>query len=87
MKKVASILIIIFIFPSLLLAKGEYPEKWDQEKWCEKAQGQVKEVLPDVTRCDCMTDKPFTKSSRSQSPNLCSFDIAFSGTYSKLITG
>ncbi len=54
--KVASILIIIFIFPSLLLAKREHPEKWYQEKWCEAQKGRVEVVLPDGTRCDCVTD-------------------------------
>ncbi len=56
MVKVALILIIIFIFPSLVLAKREHPEKWYQEKWCEAHKGQVEVVLPDKTRCDCVTD-------------------------------
>ena len=54
--KVALILIIVFVFPSLLLAKREHPEKWYQEKWCEAHKGQVEVVLPDGTRCDCLTD-------------------------------
>jgi hypothetical protein len=54
--KITLILIIIFIFPSLLLAKREHPEKWYQQKWCEAHQGRLEVVLPDGTRCDCVTD-------------------------------
>ena len=54
--KITLILIIMFIFPSLLLAKREHPEKWYQEKWCQAHGGQVEVVLPDGTRCDCLTD-------------------------------
>ena len=54
--KAAVILIIIVLFPSLLLAKREHPEKWYQQKWCEAHRGQVEVVLPDGTRCDCVTD-------------------------------
>jgi hypothetical protein len=46
---------ILFLFPSLLLAKQEHPEKWYQEKWCEAHEGQVEVALPDGTRCDCVT--------------------------------
>ena len=56
MKKTALIIIITIIFPSLLLAKREHPEKWYQEKWCQAHGGQVEVVLPDGTRCDCLTD-------------------------------
>ncbi len=56
MVKVASIFIIIFVFPALLLAKREHPEKWYQERWCKQNNGQIEVVLPDRTRCDCVTD-------------------------------
>ncbi len=56
MKKIALIFITIFLFPLLLFAKREHPEKWYQEKWCEAYKGQVEVVLPDGTRCDCVTD-------------------------------
>jgi hypothetical protein len=56
MVKVSSILIIIFIFPSLLFAKREHPEKWYQERWCREQGGQIEVVLSDQTRCDCVTD-------------------------------
>jgi hypothetical protein len=51
-----SLFIIIFLFPSLLLAKRENPEKWYQERWCREHGGQIEVVLPDKTRCDCVTD-------------------------------
>jgi hypothetical protein len=45
-----------FIFPAPLMAKREHPEKWYQQRWCEAQKGQVEVVLPDGTRCDCVTD-------------------------------
>jgi hypothetical protein len=48
--------ILFFLSSSLLLAKREHPEKWYQEEWCEAHKGQVEVVLPDGTRCDCVTD-------------------------------
>ena len=54
--KVVLILSIIFIFPTTLLAKREHPEKWYQQIWCEAQKGRVEVVLPDGTRCDCVTD-------------------------------
>jgi hypothetical protein len=56
MKKTAIIIIILLIFPALVLAKRDHPEKWYQHKWCEEHEGQVEVVLPDGTRCDCVTD-------------------------------
>ena len=41
---------------SLLLAKREHPEKWYQKRWCREQGGQMEVVLPDKTRCDCVTD-------------------------------
>ena len=54
--RIFTIFIIIFLFPSQLLAKRERPERWYQEKWCEVHKGQVEVVLPDGTRCDCVTE-------------------------------
>ena len=54
--RISTIFIIIFLFPSQLLAKREHPEKWYQQKWCEAHKGQVEVVLPDGTRCDCLMD-------------------------------
>ena len=33
-----------------------FTEKWYQERWCRERGGQVEVVLPDNTRCDCVTD-------------------------------
>jgi hypothetical protein len=54
--KIALIITMLFMLPSQLLAKREHPEKWYQKKWCEAHNGQVEVVLPDGTRCDCVTD-------------------------------
>jgi hypothetical protein len=50
------IIFIMFMFPASALAKREHPEKWYQEKWCKSRNGQVEVVLPDGTRCDCITE-------------------------------
>ncbi len=50
------ILLIILVFPASALGKREHPEKWYQQKWCEAQKGRVEVVLPDGTRCDCLTD-------------------------------
>ena len=47
MKEIGFILIILLLFPSLLLAKREHPERWYQEQWCEAHSGQIEVVLPD----------------------------------------
>jgi hypothetical protein len=56
MVKVVLIVIIIFLFAPMLLAKREHPEKWYQERWCREQGGQIEVVLADRTRCDCVTD-------------------------------
>ena len=48
--------IIVLVFPAAILAKREHPERWYQQKWCEAHKGQVEVVLPDGTRCDCVTE-------------------------------
>ncbi len=50
------VLLIVLVLPAFVLAKREHPEKWYQQKWCEAQKGQVEVVLPDGTRCDCVTD-------------------------------
>ena len=50
------IIILLFVLPSLVLAKREHPERWYQERWCREQGGQVEVVLPDNKRCDCVTD-------------------------------
>lgn len=36
-------------------AGHEHPERWYQARWCEAQHGQMEYVLPDRTRCDCLT--------------------------------
>ncbi len=55
MKKIALILVLICLIPSLLLAKRDHPEKWYQQIWCGVHNGRVEVALPDGTRCDCVT--------------------------------
>ena len=50
------VLLIILVLPASVLGKREHPEKWYQLKWCEEQKGQAEVVLPDGTRCDCVTD-------------------------------
>jgi hypothetical protein len=40
----------------MALAKREHLERWYQEQWCKAHEGQVEVVLPDGTRCDCLTN-------------------------------
>lgn len=55
MKKTTIILLICLCLPlSAQGAKRRLPEKSYQEQWC-KGRGQVEFVLPDKTRCDCLT--------------------------------
>lgn len=50
---------IIIIFSLLIFAcpavAHEHPEKWYQDQWCQKNEGQQEVVLPDKTRADCIT--------------------------------
>jgi len=39
-----------------IFAIRQHPEKWYQKKWCEEQKGRIGVVLPDGTRCDCVTD-------------------------------
>ena len=55
MKKIAVILICLVLIP-IAYAKRNHPEKWYQEKWCRDRGGKTEVVLPDKTRCDCLTD-------------------------------
>ena len=47
---------IFFLFPGLLWAGHLHPEKWYQDKWCAEQSGKAEVVLPDQTRCDCITE-------------------------------
>lgn len=58
-------LIIIFIMYTTLLcqtlsrasAKHLHLEKFYQSNWCKDHNGQAEYLLPDKTRCDCLTDE------------------------------
>ncbi len=52
MKQLVIHSVLLFIFPTLLLAKNIHPEKWYQKKYC---MGSVEVRMPDKTRCDCLT--------------------------------
>jgi len=48
-------------FIALLIAcpgfsEQKHPERWYQEKWCDERNGRTEVVLPDRTRCDCVTE-------------------------------
>lgn len=53
-----TILTLMFCaFASSVFAAHLHLEKWYQEKWCAEQNGKAEVVLPDRTRCDCLTDK------------------------------
>ena len=54
--KIVLIFSIIFMIQTPALGKREHLEKWYQKRWCEAQKGQVEVVLPDGTRCDCLTE-------------------------------
>lgn len=45
----------IFVLCSPAAAQHIHPEKYYQEKWCSEKSGKTEVVLPDRTRCDCLT--------------------------------
>jgi hypothetical protein len=55
MKKLILISCIV-LFSTTAQAKRLHPEKYYQAIWCQDNNGQVEVVLPDKTRCDCLTD-------------------------------
>ena len=50
------ILLLLVYLCAPCFAGRLHPEKWYQDKWCEEHRGQTEVVLPDRTRCDCLTD-------------------------------
>lgn len=50
------IAIAIILIASTSYAGHLHPESWYQARWCQARGGQVEVVLPDRTRCDCLTD-------------------------------
>jgi len=52
----ACLLILALACPAWAAGQGhEHPERWYQERWCA-TRGQMEVVLPDGSRCDCLTD-------------------------------
>jgi hypothetical protein len=45
----------IAVTSQISLAAHLRPEKYYQEKWCAENKGRAEVVLPDRTRCDCLT--------------------------------
>jgi hypothetical protein len=56
MTKTVILLILIILVPGMVLANRKHPERWYQEQWCAAHKGEIEVVLPDGTRCDCLTD-------------------------------
>jgi len=54
MKKLTLILLFLTVL-FCAAATRLHPEKFYQEKWCKEHNGKTEVVLPDRTRCDCLT--------------------------------
>lgn len=52
---VLRIVILFLLFTGCALGKHLYPEKYYQDIWCEKNNGQTEVKLIDSTRIDCLT--------------------------------
>ncbi len=50
------LIFFILLIPSLVFAGHIHPEKYYQNSWCIEQGGQAEYRLPDMTRCDCLTD-------------------------------
>ena len=46
----------LMVFPLVKSTPHKNPESWYQERWCAARGGEIEVVLPDNTRCDCVTD-------------------------------
>lgn len=53
--RLLTFLVILALIPNLDIAKHKHPERWYQKIWCEVYGGETEVVLPDQTRCDCLT--------------------------------
>jgi hypothetical protein len=56
MKKIVLVCLFVCLVPFMVSAKRDHPEKWYQVQRCKAHHGQTEVVLPDGTRCDCLTD-------------------------------
>lgn len=48
--------LIVLLMAGSAVAGEHYPENGYQIRWCADAGGQAEVVLPDGTRCDCLTE-------------------------------
>jgi hypothetical protein len=55
MQKILIVLVVLFVGVAVVDAKTLHPERFYQDRWCE-GKGQSEYVLPDQTRCDCLTE-------------------------------
>ena len=46
---------MLLSFYTLTEAKSLHSERYYQERWCSQQRGKIEVVLPDGTRCDCLT--------------------------------
>ncbi len=56
LKKHIILIISLILISSFAYAERLHPEKWYQDRWCTLNHGETEVVLPDKTRCDCVTD-------------------------------
>jgi hypothetical protein len=54
--KLFFMLCVFAMAPTALCAGNLHPERWYQSDWCASHHGKTEVVLPDRTRCDCLTD-------------------------------
>lgn len=55
MKKAIICLVVLMTVSVSFAGSHVNKEKYYQERWCKEKGGQVEVVLPDKTRCDCIT--------------------------------
>ena len=49
------VVMVLLILPIPAQAKRDHTEKYYQNIWCKKQNGQTEVILPDRTRVDCLT--------------------------------
>lgn len=60
MKKLQRILLVIIgvlFITGPAWGKHLHPEKFYQDAWYSEQQGQTEVIMPDGTRCDCLTEE------------------------------
>ena len=50
-------LVMVLGFGGTVFAKHLHLEKYYQDLWCAERGGRVEVVMPDRTRCDCLTEE------------------------------